>query len=170
MNNTHPKIPQSSRAANRLRGTFGWILSLTVLASCLASCVSTHTALQNLSTGLSKPDVRNRVGRPYRVQRLQGQDVWVYKFKWRAQKYTQTVVFDEGLVQKTGPLEPYPNYKKKMQEAESLDDYEANAFLYQKQKETGFRTINSITKPVPIKHPKASPQNKPQKKPKPKSS
>ncbi len=104
----------------------------------LTSCVSTYSALQDLSPGSTKAQVRRSVGRPYKVQRQNGRDVWVYKFKKGSQEYTKDVIFDEGLVQKKGALEPYPNYKQKMLEAESLDDYESNALLYRKQKEAGF--------------------------------
>ena len=110
------------------------------------SCVSTYTALQEMQPGLTKEEVRNTVGRPYFVGRLNGMDRWVYQFNWESQEYTRDVFFDEGRVQKIGPLTPYPNYKKKMTEAETLEEYEINATLYQKQKESGFREINSLNK------------------------
>ena len=112
----------------------------------LVSCVSTYTALQELQPGINKERVRNTVGQPFSVGRSDGIDHWTYKFKWNSQEYTRNVVFDEGKVQKIGPLTPYPNYEQKMIEAESLEEYEINATLYQKQKQAGFRELNSIGK------------------------
>ena len=117
-----------------------WLLCL----SCFNSCVSTYTALERLPLGSNKKTVRNVVGKPYFVGRNDGRDQWTYKFKWHAQEYTQNILFEEGLVQKIGPLTPYPNYERKMLEAESLEDYEANAALLKQQKESGFRKINSL--------------------------
>jgi len=118
--------------------------TLFVILFCFTSCVSTYTALQEIEPGINKQQVRNTIGRPDSVSRWDGMDRWTYKLKWNAQEYTQDVFFDEGRVQKTGPLTPYPNYRKKMIEAESLEEYEINAILYQKQKEAGFREINSV--------------------------
>ena len=112
----------------------------------LVSCVSTYTSLQELHPGSSKERVRNTVGKPFSVGRSDGIDHWTYKFKWNSQEYTRNVFFDEGKVQKVGPLTPYPNYRQKMIEAESLEEYEINAALYQKQKQDGFREINSLNK------------------------
>ena len=111
---------------------------------CFTSCVSTYTALQEMKHGIKKQQVRNTIGKPDSVGRWDGMDRWTYKLKWNSQEYTQNVFFDEGRVQKVGPLTPYPNYRKKMIEAESLEEYEINATLYQKQKEAGFREINSV--------------------------
>ena len=110
----------------------------------LASCVSTYTALQDIQPGLSKQRVRNTIGKPVSVGRLDSMDRWTYKFKWHSQEYTQDVLFDEGKVQKLGPLTHYPNYEKKMIDAESLEEYEMNATLYQKQRQAGFREINTL--------------------------
>ena len=112
----------------------------------LSSCVSTHTALQNIEHGLSKQGVRNTIGKPFSVGRSDGLDRWTYKFRWNSQEYTRDIFFDEGQVQKIGPVTPYPNYEKKMTEAEDLEEYEINATLYQRQKEAGFREINSLKK------------------------
>ncbi|MDE0118952.1 MAG: outer membrane protein assembly factor BamE [Bdellovibrionales bacterium] len=110
------------------------------------SCVSTHTALQNIEHGLDKQRVRNTIGKPFAVGRSNGLDRWTYKFRWNSQEYTRDVFFDEGRIQKVGPLTPYPNYEKKMKEAESLEEYETNVNFYQRQKEAGFREINSEKK------------------------
>lgn len=99
-----------------------------------------------MQPGLTKEEVRNTVGKPNFVRRLNGMDRWIYQFHWDSQEYTRDVFFDEGRVQKIGPLTPYPNYKKKMTEAETMEEYEINAALYQKQKESGFRKINSLKK------------------------
>ncbi len=107
------------------------------------SCVSTHTALQEMRSGSSKEQVRNTAGKPYSVDRYDGMDRWTYKFSWNSQEYTRDVFFDEGRVQKVGTLTLYPNYEKKMKSAETLEEYEINASLYQKQKESAFREINS---------------------------
>ncbi|MDE0518073.1 MAG: outer membrane protein assembly factor BamE [Bdellovibrionales bacterium] len=112
----------------------------------LTSCVSTHTALQKVEHGLDKQRVRDTIGKPFSVGRSDGLDRWTYKFRWNSQEYTRDVFFDEGRVQKVGPLTPYPNYEKKMKEAESLEEYERNAQFYQRQKEAGFREINSEKK------------------------
>ena len=112
----------------------------------LSSCVSTHTALQNIEHGLSKQGVRNTIGKPFSVGRSDGFDRWTYKFRWNSQEYTRDIFFDEGQVQKIGSVTPYPNYEKKMTEAEDLEEYEINATLYQRQKEAGFREINSLKK------------------------
>lgn len=122
------------------------IFFFTISYLLLVSCVSTYTALQKLQPGLNKEEVRNTIGRPDSVGRSDGMDRWTYKMSWGSQKYTQDVFFDEGKVQKVRPLTPYPNYKSKMIEAESMEEYEINATLYQKQKEAGFREINSVKK------------------------
>ena len=109
-----------------------------------SSCISTYTALQNTQPGVSKVKVRNTVGKPLKVSRFDGMDLWTYKFKRQSQEFTRQVFFDSGQVVKIGPLTPYPNYEKKMLDADNLDEYEVNASLYQKQKEKGFREINSL--------------------------
>ena len=111
-----------------------------------SACVSTYTALQKLHLGSSKDTVRTVVGRPFSVGRVDGKDRWTYQFKWQAQEYTRDILFEDGLVQKIGPMTPYPNYEKKMLEADSLDDYETNAMLFHQQKQRGFRTINAVQK------------------------
>lgn len=120
------------------------VFFLLVSLPVLSSCVSTYTALQEVQPGSSKERVRNTIGRPVSVGRAEGMDRWTYRFKWKGREYTRDLLFDEGMVQKTGPLRPYPDYKRKMKSAETMDDYETNAILYQKQKEKGFREINSL--------------------------
>ena len=110
----------------------------------LMSCTSTYTSLQNLKPEATKQQVRNILGKPKAVGRWDGMDRWTYKFKLRSQQYTQDVFFDEGKFQKVGPLTPYPNYQKKLEEAENLDEYEIIAKLHNKQKAKGFREINSL--------------------------
>ena len=119
---------------------------LLFFISVFASCVSTYTALQEMEPGLSKKEVRIRAGRPFSVGRTDGLDRWTYKFQWQSQDYTQDLFFNEGLVEKTGPLTPYPNYKQKMISAETPEEYENHARLYQKQKAQGFREINTTAK------------------------
>ena len=120
------------------------IIFLIVVSGFLISCVSTYTALQELQPGLSKERVRNTIGKPFSAGRSDGIDHWTYKLKWNSQEYTRNVFFDAGKVQKVGPLTSYPNYEQKMIEAESMEEYEINAALYKKQKEAGFREINSL--------------------------
>lgn len=123
------------------------ILTLIIIGFLFfTSCVSTYTALQEMQPGLTKKEVRNTIGKPSSVGRSNSMDRWTYQFNWNSQEYTRDVLFDEGRVHKVGPLTPYPNYKKKMTEAETMEEYEINASLYQKQKEKGFREINSLKK------------------------
>ncbi len=122
------------------------IIVWIIFFSCLISCVSTYTALQDLPLGSDKTTVRTVLGKPNSVGRIDGRDRWTYKFKWQAQEYTRNILFEEGMVRKIGPITPYPNYEQKMLEADSLDDYETNAMLYHQQKEKGFRKINSLQK------------------------
>ena len=122
------------------------IVSLIISIFYLSGCVSTYTALQELEPGLNKAGVRNTVGKPIFVGRSNGLDLWTYKFRWESQEYTRDVFFDDGRVFKVGSLTPFPNYKKKLIESESIEEYEINASLFQKQKEKGFREINSLKK------------------------
>ena len=112
-----------------------------------SSCVSTYTALQKIQPGLKKQEVRVQLGSPDFVGRAKGWDQWTYKFKKGSKQYTVDIYFEDGYVVKKGPLTAYPNYKAKMESADSLDAYEANAYLYQKQKQEGFRKINSTKQP-----------------------
>ena len=124
------------------RGLFG---GYALLCLWLASCVSTRTALQEIEPGTTKEQVWNTIGKPAKVGRHEGHfDRWTYQYKWRSQEYTQDLFFDEGKVVKTGPLVPYPNYEQKMAQADSMEEYEMNAILYQRQKEAGFREINTL--------------------------
>ena len=110
----------------------------------LSACVSTRTALQEIKPGTTKEQVWNTIGKPAKVARHKGRfDRWTYQYRWDSQEYTQDLFFDEGKVVKTGPLVPYPNYEQKMIMAENLEEYEMNAVLYQRQKQAGFREINS---------------------------
>ncbi len=110
------------------------------------ACTSTYKALQEIEPGLTKQETRIELGKPNSVGRSKGWDRWTYKFKKESEEYTQDVFFDDGRLIKVGPLTPYPNYKKKMTEAETLEEYEIHALLYQKQKSAGFREINSVKK------------------------
>ncbi len=123
-----------------------WTFLLIISSLLLMGCTSTYTALQEIEPGRTKQEVRIELGKPTFVGRKKGQDRWTYKFKKHSQEYTQDVFFDDGRLLKVGPLTPYPNYKKKMVEAETLEDYEIHASLYQKQKARGFREINSVKK------------------------
>ena len=124
---------------------------ISILCGCallfllLASCVSTRTALQDIEPGTTKKQVWNTIGKPVKVSRHEGRfDRWTYQYRWHSQEYTQDLFFDEGKVVKTGPLVPYPHYEQKMAMADTLEEYEMNAVLYQRQKEAGFRKINSL--------------------------
>ena len=114
----------------------------------LSACVSTYTAIQKIHPGLTKKEVRIQLGAPDFVGRVKGWDQWTYKLKSQSKQYTVDIYFEDGHVIKKGPLLAYPNYKAKMEAADSLDAYEANAYLYQKQKQEGFRKINSTKKPT----------------------
>ena len=121
-----------------------WVFLLFL---CLGGgCVSTRTALQEMAPGTTKEQVWNTIGKPVKVGRYDGWDRWTYQFFWKSQEYTQDLFFDEGKVVKTGPLLPYPNYEQKMAQADSMEEYEMNAVLYQRQKEAGFREINTLRK------------------------
>ncbi len=125
-----------------------------IIGMCIVNaCVSTYTALQKIPLGANQVLVRKQLGRPVSVGRLQGYTTWVYRFKWNAQEYSQTLFFEDGRVQKVGPLLPYPNYQQKMTESESWDEYETNAMLYHRQKESAFRQINSVKKPKKTTNP-----------------
>ena len=121
----------------------------------LSGCVSTYTALQKIQPGLTKQEVRTQLGAPDFVGRTKGWDQWTYKLKKQSKKYTIDIYFEDGYVIKKSSLVAYPNYKAKMEAADSLDAYEANAYLYQKQKEKGFRKINSTKKPEVLKSDKS---------------
>ena len=114
----------------------------------LSGCVSTYMALQKIQPGLTKQEVRVQLGPPDFVGWAKSWDQWTYKFKKQSKKYTMDIYFEDGYVIKKGPLLAYPNYKAKMEAADSLDAYETNAYLYQKQKQEGFRKINSTKKPT----------------------
>ncbi len=113
----------------------------------LSSCISTRAGLQRVQVGFTKKEVFNEIGRPEKVRRIKGVDRWLYKFKLNSQKHTREIFFEEGRVLKIGPLTPYPNYYRKMEEAETIEEYEQNANFYRRQKEAGFRKINSLSEP-----------------------
>ena len=124
-----------------------WTRPFVYILLCLwlVSCVSTRQALQGIEVGTTKEQVWNTIGKPFKVARHEGRfDRWTYRYKWDSQEYTQDLFFDAGQVVRTGPLVPYPNYEQKMAMSDTLEEYEMNAILYQRQKEAGFRDINSL--------------------------
>jgi len=122
-----------------------FIIILMVLVGTFVSCASTHNAIENnLRSGMSKYSVRRMLGPPYKIERSQGYDLWIYKFSWKKREYTRTVFFNAGHTVKLGRLTPYPDYEKRISQAQSFKEYEINARLRHRQKEAGFRTINSV--------------------------
>ena len=130
-----------------------FIIILMVLVGAFISCASTRNAIENLRPGMSKYSVRRMLGPPYKIERSQGYDLWIYKFSWKSREYTKTVFFNAGRTVKLGRLTPHPNYEKKISRAQSFKEYEINARLRHQQKEAGFRTINSVNnKKISIKN------------------
>jgi len=89
------------------------VLLLSILFIFFISCVSTHKALQKVSHGATKQTVRNTLGKPHFVGRLDGKDYWTYKFRWNSQNYTRDVFFEAGRVYTISSLTPLSTYNKK---------------------------------------------------------
>lgn len=98
-------------------------LGLLALLCLLPSCTHLNEKINKLSYHQSKSKVLDALGRPFKVQRKKGLDLWIYKIKKKDKEYTRTLVFKDGFLLKVKRLKPYPDPHNLLEEAENLDQY-----------------------------------------------
>lgn len=74
---------------------------------CLSSCTHISQKIHQLPVRVSKSFVLKKLGKPFKVQRKNGQDRWIYKYIIEGRHYTQVVIFKDGKYYKKERMKPY---------------------------------------------------------------
>jgi outer membrane protein assembly factor BamE (lipoprotein component of BamABCDE complex) len=73
-------------------------LYLSLLAFCVFGCASAHKDLSGIQVGMEKADILDAYGNPQRVERVKGQDQWIYVTHNGSDETEKKVIFSEGKV------------------------------------------------------------------------
>lgn len=84
------------------------ILWVFICLCSLSSCLHISKRIKNLPYQAKKTHILQKLGKPFKIQRKEGKDYWIYKFVIEGKHYTQPVIIDNGLLYKVGKLKPYP--------------------------------------------------------------
>ncbi len=74
----------------------------------ITSCLHVTHKIQDLPPKATKTYILKILGKPFKIQRKEGRDYWVYKFIIDGRHYTQTVIISDGTLYKKGKIKPYP--------------------------------------------------------------
>lgn len=103
------------------------------LTMTLAACASTPARdLDSVLPGMDKDEVLETAGNPKRTFRAGGQDHWVYVFYRGEQEYLQQIDFADGKVLKVLAARPKLGLTRDLENAESMEEYEAKVRAHQK--------------------------------------
>jgi hypothetical protein len=108
----------------------------------ITGCASnTYRDLENIHPGMDKDQVLDRAGNPKRTFRSNSQDHWIYVYFHDNEEWARQIDFAGGKVHKVGlPLAKH-SLEKALEEADSMEEYEATARAHQK-KSSGFKDID----------------------------
>lgn len=83
------------------------LLLLFICLSCLNSCFHMSQKIHKLPLKTKKSRILKTLGQPFKIQRKEGKDYWIYKFVIDGRHYTQAVIIKEGMLYKKEKLTPY---------------------------------------------------------------
>lgn len=83
------------------------ILLLFICLNCLSACFHIHKKIHNLPLKAKKSEILKTLGQPFKIQRKEGKDHWIYKFVIDGRHYTQAVIISDGTLYRKGKLKPY---------------------------------------------------------------
>lgn len=109
-------------------------LTPVLISLVLAACVSAPSReLEKVVPGMDKDEVLETAGNPKRTFRANGQDHWVYVFYRGEQEYLQQIDFVDGKVLKVMAARPKLGLTRDLENAESMEEYEAKVRAHQKE-------------------------------------
>ena len=73
----------------------------------LSACLHIDQKIHNLPIRSSKSKILKTLGQPFKVQRKEGKDHWIYKFVIDGKHYTKALIIKEGMLYKKDRLKPY---------------------------------------------------------------
>ena len=83
-------------------------LLFSALFFCLSSCATLSDQIDDLSPRDRKSKVLKILGPPFKIDREDGEDHWIYKFVEDGRHYTKAVVFKDNMLLRTERRKPYP--------------------------------------------------------------
>lgn len=106
----------------------------------LVGCASTPS-LDSIRPGMDKDEVLREVGNPKRTFRANSQDHWIYVYFVGEQEYARQIDFAQGKVVKVGRPVAKNSLEKQLENAESMEEFEAKA-REQQRKSSKFKNID----------------------------
>ena len=73
----------------------------------LSSCAHISQKIHSLPIRSNKSAILKTLGQPFKIQRQDGLDRWVYKFVIDGRHYTRALIIKEGMLYKKEKLKPY---------------------------------------------------------------
>ena len=83
------------------------LLLICVSLNYLSACMHISQRIHNLPTRSSKSKILKTLGQPFKIQRKDGKDYWIYKFIIDGRHYTQSVIIKDGMLYRKDRLKPY---------------------------------------------------------------
>ena len=83
------------------------LLLLFIFLAYLSSCFHMSQKIHELPIRTKKLKILKTLGHPFKIQRKEGMDYWIYKFVIDGRHYTQSVIIKDGMLLKKGKLKPY---------------------------------------------------------------
>ena len=73
----------------------------------LSACIHVSEKIHEMPIRSSKSSILKTLGQPFKIQRKDGRDYWVYKFIIDGRHYTQALILKDGMLYRKGNLKPY---------------------------------------------------------------
>ena len=73
----------------------------------LTACFHIDRKIRDLPIKSSKSKILKVLGQPFKIQRKEGNDYWMYKLVIDGRHYTRVLIFKEGMLYKKEKLKPY---------------------------------------------------------------
>lgn len=105
---------------------------LIVVSLFAVSCTHLNKKINRLPYHSSKSNTLDKLGRPFKIERKQGLDYWIYKFKINNREYTKAIIFKDGFSLKKSKRSPYPDPRRLIEEAENFKEYKEAVKHYKK--------------------------------------
>lgn len=80
---------------------------LIIFLSQLSSCFHIGQKIHSLPIRSSKSQILKTLGQPFKIQRKDGVDYWIYKFVIDGRHYTQALIIKEGMLYQRGKVKPF---------------------------------------------------------------
>ena len=117
---------------------FGLVFMCLFLTHC--AHIHLNKKITRLPYHTEKFDVLDQLGSPFKIERKQGLDFWIYKFKVGKKEYIRKIVLKDGQVIRKGKPVRYPTPRLVLDGVENLEEYEEAVEQFQKEKKNWSRS------------------------------